>query len=391
MPNTQYTFRIGVYYGEVLVLRTQSKRGCPNIPPTHVPLVPVASVRAQATAPTSAASKPITTPPLSPPSRMHTAPVLWHGASSHVEVAPDGSAQAKSATSLTISAPPPLDNGGSPVVGVVLESRLADPHMHEGWFPVGSYAVDVAGPVVVTVEHLIPGAAYEFRLTPYNHVGVAAAPGTPSARLRTAAGGEPGLHVHGHGSRTVEAHHVDVAAAHHENAAAVAEHLKGLHDPHVYIQHGPLVTLDDAAQTLTFSGDGAAGGASRRSVEVWASHFSPKAWHATAELIVADPPLADGPLINARAVRQRIVMVERGGVALVDKALRAQAAGALAIVVSDSGDQCKDGFDQFCSPGSDKLHGEGFAKLDRPEPWKNVRIPVVLMRRDDADTLLELF
>jgi len=41
--------------------------------------------------------------------------------------------------------------------------------------------------------------------------------------------------------------------------------------------------------------------------------------------------------------------------------------------------------------GADKKNGDGFAKLDTPGPWSLVRIPVVMMLRDDADTLLSLF
>jgi hypothetical protein len=118
--------------------------------------------------------------------------------------------------------------------------------------------------------------------------------------------------------------------------------LASLHDPHVFSVHGPVVTLDDHAQTVTPRDP--RGGAS----EVWAAHWSPQRWRTSAELIVADPPLLDAPLVNARAVRQRIVLAERGGVPLVDKVLRAQSAGALGVIITDTGD-CT-AFDQFCSP-----------------------------------------
>jgi hypothetical protein len=45
----------------------------------------------------------------------------------------------------------------------------------------------------------------------------------------------------------------------------------------------------------------------------------------------------------------------------------------------------------FSSQGAEKKNGDGFAKLDMAGPWANVRIPVVMMLRDDADTLLSLF
>ena len=51
------------------------------------------------------------------------------------------------------------------------------------------------------------------------------------------------------------------------------------------------------------------------------AHWSPKTYHATAELVVADPPLADDRkgLRNAHACHHRIVLIERGGVPIVDK------------------------------------------------------------------------
>ena len=77
-------------------------------------------------------------------------------------------------------------------------------------------------------------------------------------------------------------------------------------------------------------------------------------------MVVADPPMLDGTagkdgsaFRNARAAHHRIVLVERGGVPLVDKVLRAQAAGALGVLITDTG-YCKS-FDQFCSAGADKV------------------------------------
>ena len=40
---------------------------------------------------------------------------------------------------------------------------------------------------------------------------------------------------------------------------------------------------------------------------------------------------------------------------------------------------------------ADKSRGEGFARLDLARPWERIKIPVVMMLRDDADKLLEAF
>ena len=96
-----------------------------------------------------------------------------------------------------------------------------------------------------------------------------------------------------------------------------------------------------------------------------------------------------GPLANAPALAHRIAFMKRGAVPLVVKALAAQRAGALALVVADDGD-C-DGLDQYCVPGGDRARGEGFARLDLPRPWLDLHIPVLLVLADDAAHILEHF
>lgn len=54
------------------------------------------------------------------------------------------------------------------------------------------------------------------------------------------------------------------------------------------------------------------------------------------------------------------------------------------MIVADDG-RCGHTFDQLCVPGSDPP--EGWAALDLPRPWLEVRIPVVLMLAKDAEKL----
>ncbi|CAN0456280.1 unnamed protein product, partial [Phaeothamnion confervicola] len=71
-----------------------------------------------------------------------------------------------------------------------------------------------------------------------------------------------------------------------------------------------------------------------------------------------------------------------GGIPLVHKALRAQAAGALAVVVVDDG-ACRERFGQHCVPGS--APPEGWASGDAAWPWQELHVPVVLvLGRDGA-------
>ena len=51
-------------------------------------------------------------------------------------------------------------------------------------------------------------------------------------------------------------------------------------------------------------------------LDVWVGHYSPKTYKATAEVVVADPPtgMSTGPLLNAKAAYNRLVVMERGEV-----------------------------------------------------------------------------
>jgi len=111
----------------------------------------------------------------------------------------------------------------------------------------------------------------------------------------------------------------------------------------------------------------------------------------SAQLVRADPLDASSPLRNAAEVRDRVVLVERGGgVPLVVKAHFAQLAGALGVVIADVNDQCAGRFDQRCVPGADRTRREGFAAQDRHALWTRNRIPCALVLRDAGQRLLAL-
>lgn len=129
---------------------------------------------------------------------------------------------------------------------------------------------------------------------------------------------------------------------------------------------------------------------SELSFDVWSSHFSPRSFHVSSEVVRADPLDASTPLRNAERVKDRVVLVARGAVPFVFKVHYAQQAGALGIIIADVNDTCQGRFDQQCVPGADKSRGEGFAALDQHEFWLQNRIPCVLALQEASQRLLEL-
>lgn len=130
---------------------------------------------------------------------------------------------------------------------------------------------------------------------------------------------------------------------------------------------------------------------------MWDSHWSPRLFKSSGQMVWTEPPLADSPIISslgdpkkdsssdASHMSGKIALVQRGAVPIVTKALRVQVCllknlhfqlltefntqqeGAIACVVLDDG-QCAE-FDQKCMPGSSRSHGERFAVVDDPKVW----------------------
>nr|AIG55929.1 secreted protein [Achlya hypogyna] len=125
--------------------------------------------------------------------------------------------------------------------------------------------------------------------------------------------------------------------------------------------------------------------------DVWTGHHSIREYDVIAvEAILADPVHANEPLRNAQDIRDRIVVIYRGGAPFYNKVARAQAAGAVGVLLIDAFDQCADGFDQHCSPGSSYSAGEGLGAKDDPTLWKQyIRIPYALVRKADATPLID--
>ena len=145
---------------------------------------------------------------------------------------------------------------------------------------------------------------------------------------------------------------------------------------------GPTVVLSDSRQLLSID----VGAADLLDAKVWASAFSPKTYDVNAEAVLAAPVDGDVKLTNSELVQDRIVVMRRGKVPLHVKVKHAQEAGALGVVIVDTG-RCDKKFDQRCSQGADKSRGEGFAAEDDKALWEKYHIPSVLIQRQHAHAL----
>ncbi|ETW00005.1 hypothetical protein H310_07448 [Aphanomyces invadans] len=118
-------------------------------------------------------------------------------------------------------------------------------------------------------------------------------------------------------------------------------------------------------------------------VSVWESHHNPTAYYVVGEIVYAVPNTAVDDLYNAHQVEGRLVLVDRGSIAIFDKAKRVQEAGGAAMVVVDSG-ECSANF--ACGVlGSP--HQNAFLEQDEWDKWRHMTIPVVLIHRDDGDRI----
>lgn len=268
---------------------------------------------------------------------------------------------------------------------------------------------------------LVPGATYLFRVAAMNSIGVGpwsstsdpvALPpstsrhtqlgvGATSRRSASANTAIPTLKGRGDPDyvpmRAFSLRELtDLVVAHGPEVviATVTEESAVDHQQHRQLSSGgsgiPKVILSDMQERLVVVEPTPAMDAEPLAIDVWSSHFSPRAFHVSSEIVRADPLDASAPLRNAEQVKDRVVLVTRGGAPFVFKTHYAQLAGALGVVIADVNDTCRGQFDQSCVPGGDKSRGEGFAAQDRHALWTQNRIPCVLVLHADAQRLMDL-
>ncbi|CAM9859471.1 unnamed protein product [Discosporangium mesarthrocarpum] len=90
----------------------------------------------------------------------------------------------------------------------------------------------------------------------------------------------------------------------------------------------------------------------------------------------AVPNDGQSELLNAEDMPGRIVLVDRGEVPILEKVLRAQAAGAVGVIVADNGGCSADLTD--CGRVGGVKDG-GFARKDGARVWLSITVPVAMV------------
>lgn len=117
-----------------------------------------------------------------------------------------------------------------------------------------------------------------------------------------------------------------------------------------------------------------------------ASKHLVKDYHAIGELIYCVPNYAELPkILNLHNFNNRIVLVDRGVVGIIDKVNRILKSDALGIIIADDG-RCNEDF-SFCGQRAGSVMEGGFAAYDDNNIWRKVNIPVILVTVKTADKL----
>lgn len=202
----------------------------------------------------------------------------------------------------------------------------------------------------VVITGLMPDSFYEFKVSPFNEVGQSdsLSHSTESIEMTCNSRKTPGSIVY---------------------AGAKLESGDNIH----------VLTLNDTAQTLSCSDN------EQMVVYAWTTHWSPKSFTLIGQTSYVAPLLLESEVKNPQNIANKIAIVGRGSIPLVNKIIKLQMAGAKGVIILDSG-ECKD-YNQVCMPGADKIKGEGWAAADMPGPWASVKIPAVLLLRGEEAKL----
>ena len=206
------------------------------------------------------------------------------------------------------------------------------------------------------MKNVFPGPLYEVALSAYNELGVAnlSAPSNHVACTcdRKRFSGET---IHGHGLQKMYAPFTSTTVSNKDM----------------------LLVIDTTDQLVKCVG--IRDSDSMFAIDSWAGHHSLHVKVKAPAVWVLDQS-------NGESLVGKVAIVHRSGEPLVLKARSVQKAGAVGMIIIDSEDRCGS-FDQACVPGATKRLNEGWGRSDVVAMWKNVHMPMVLVRKNATDLL----
>jgi len=109
-------------------------------------------------------------------------------------------------------------------------------------------------------------------------------------------------------------------------------------------------------------------------------------FHVIGTLVYCVPNNAESrKVLNSHHFKDRIVLIDRGNMGLLDKIDKIQDSEAVGIIIADDG-RCREDF-SYCGPQAGSAREGGFAVNDNLHRWREVEIPVVLVSTSTAEAL----
>ncbi|GMI09932.1 hypothetical protein TrVE_jg13471 [Triparma verrucosa] len=146
-------------------------------------------------------------------------------------------------------------------------------------------------------------------------------------------------------------------------------------------QHKGLMTVEICKNCVDPSSEGS-------HIEGLNAYQGPQDFAVQSEIVYAIPNDGSRAPMNRGQLEGKIALFDRGTVALVEKVLHAQNAGALGVVLIDDG-TCTDEKFTHCGMAG-RLSDGGFARNDMFDKWKNVKIPALFITEMSGQRILNL-
>ena len=125
-------------------------------------------------------------------------------------------------------------------------------------------------------------------------------------------------------------------------------------------------------------------------IPVWNSHFNPPTFTVNAALVYAVPNDGSTEVRNPEDVLRRIALVVRGGVSLVHKIRVAQDAGARAVIIINNDCVVNSAWLRCENEVAAQAEGRGFARDDPKSEWENIRIPAVIISKENGKRIHDM-